>query len=72
MKKHYMAPSIICLGMETANMIAASADKDPNEVVDGGGGVNTGGYSQEGGGETGDGGTVGDMSKDHGWYYWDE
>lgn len=72
MKKAYTAPRIICVGMEMDRMIAASTSPDPNVVVDSGNGVNSGGYAHESGKEEGDGGTVDDMSKDHGWNLWEE
>lgn len=71
MKRTYTRPAIQLLSIASVSMLAASTG-DPNKVVDGGGGTYIGGNSQEGGKEEGDGGTVGDMAKEHAWGLWED
>lgn len=75
MKLTYMKPDMQITAVGMANIIMVSGgnnNNDPNQVKDGGTGVNTGGYSQEGGSTEGEGNTVGDMAKYHKWTSWEE
>lgn len=68
-----MKPDMLVAGIGTTNIIMASSDEnEPNQVENNGTGVNTGGYSQEGGSSEGEGNTVGDMAKYHKWTSWEE
>lgn len=72
MKRTYNKPALRITFVDAENLLAASGDNDPNKVTGGGSGVNTGGYSQEGGGSDTDGdGTVDDMAKKNAWSDWD-
>lgn len=73
MKRTYMKPDMLIMALGTNNIIMASTDKnnDPNQVKGDGSGVNTGGYSQEGGSSEGEGSTVGDMAKYNKWEMWE-
>ena len=73
-KKIYNKPNINLMAINIEQFIAASPNSTPNQITGNGGGVNTGGYSQEGGSEDNGNGSVGDMAKKYhfdAWSTWD-
>lgn len=75
MKRLYIKPSVQLTNINTEYFIAASPNYVPNQVTGNGSGVNTGGYSKEGGTEDNGNGSVGDMAKEYhfdAWSTWDD
>lgn len=75
MKRLYTKPSVQLTNINTEYFIAASPNNVPNQITGGGSGVNTGGYSQEGGTKDNGNGSVDDMAKKHNfdaWSTWDD
>lgn len=73
MKRTYIQPTTCSVSTASIRLLAGSTDKEHNKVTPGGGGVNTGGNSQEGSGTDTDGdGSVDDMAKFNPWTTWDE
>ncbi len=69
--KKYVKPNITLAQMNIENFITAS--NDPNQIINGGGGINTGGYSSESTDQGNNNGSVDDMAKKHdAWILWDD
>lgn len=69
--KKYVKPNITLVQMNIEHFITAS--HDPNQIINGGGGVNTGGYSGESTDKGNNNGSVDDMAKKHdAWTLWDD
>ncbi len=69
--KKYVKPNITLAQMNIENFITAS--NDPNQIVNNGNGINTGGYSGESTDTGNNNGSVDDMAKKHdAWTLWDD
>ncbi len=69
--KKYVKPNITLAQMNIEYFITAS--KNPNQIVNDGNGINTGGYSGESTDKGNNNGSVDDMAKKHdAWTLWDD